>query len=87
MDAEVRYQVTLQNKLLIKLEGPPDEDFDLYVRHGATVGTADGEYDEVSFGVTADELLTIDDPKAGTYNLLVHSYRGSGSYALEVEVV
>ena len=86
-DAEVRYQVTLQNKLLVRLEGPADEDFDLYVRYGAPVGTAEGEYDAVSYGVTADELLTIDDPKAGTYNLLVHSYRGLGSYTLEVEVV
>jgi len=86
-DAKVRYQVTLQNKLLVKLEGPADEDFDLYVRYGAPVGTADGEYDVVSYGMTADELITIEDPKAGTYNLLVHSYRGSGSYNLEVEVV
>ncbi len=85
--AELRYQVTLQNKLLIKLQGPAGQDFDLYVRHEAPVGTADGQYDAVSYGMTADELVTIDDPKPGTYYILVHSYRGTGSYTLEVEVV
>lgn len=85
-NAEVRYQVTLQNKLLIRLDGPPGEDFDLYVRQGAPVGIRDGEYDSVGYGMTADELITINDPRAGTYYILVHSYRGSGSYNLEVEV-
>ena len=47
----------------------------------------EGEYDAVSYGVTADELVTIDDSRAGIYNILVHSYAGSGSFNLEVEVV
>jgi hypothetical protein len=37
--------------------------------------------------MTADELVTTDAPKAGTYHILVHSYRGAGSYDLEVEMV
>ena len=85
-DDKVQYQVTLQNKLLIKLDGAQGEDFDLYVRYGAPAGIKDGEYDTVSYGPTADELITIDAPKSGTYYILVHSYRGSGSYNLEVEV-
>jgi len=85
--AELRYQVTLQNKLLVKLEGPAGQDFDLYLRHNQPAGTADGQYDAVSYGMTADELVTINDPKPGTYYILVHSYRGTGSYTLEVEVV
>jgi hypothetical protein len=85
-DAEVRYQVTLQNKMLIKLDGPSGEDFDIYVRHGAPVGRDDGQYDQVSWGVTADELITVEDPKPGTYHILVHSYRGSGSFDLQVEL-
>jgi len=84
--AEVHYQVTLQNKLLVKLEGPGGQDFDLYVRYGDPVNLQTGEYDSVSYGVTADELVTIEDPTAGTYYILVQSYRGSGSYNLEVEV-
>lgn len=86
-NAEVRYQVTLQNKLLVKLDGPAGQDFDLYVRYGSPAGKQDGQYDAVSYGVTADELVTIPTPKAGTYYLLVQSYKGSGSYDLEVEVV
>ena len=86
-NAQVAYQATLQNKLLVKLEGPSGQDFDLYVRHGAPVDLQAGQYDAVSYGFTADELVTIEDPKAGTYYILVQSYRGSGSYNLEVEVV
>ncbi len=86
-NAKVHYQITLQNKLLIKLDGPTGQDFDLYVRHGAPAGTETGQYDSVSYGMTADELLTVENPQAGTYYILVHSYRGSGSYLLEVEVV
>lgn len=84
--AEVRYQLTLQNKLLVRLGGPAGQDFDLYVRFGAPAGRNTGEYDHVSYGVTADELVTIADPRAGTYHLLVHSYQGGGNYTLEVEV-
>lgn len=86
-NSEVHYQVTLQNKLLIKLDGPQGEDFDLYVRHGEPVGREPGQHDMVSYGFTADELITIENPKAGTYYILVHSYRGKGSYNLQVEVV
>ncbi len=85
-NAEVRYQVTLQNKLLVRLDGPSGQDFDLYTRHGAPVGKEEGHYDAVSYGLTSDELVTIGNPQAGTYYILVHSYRGSGSYNLEVEV-
>ncbi|KHE93408.1 MAG: matrixin family metalloprotease [Candidatus Scalindua rubra] len=84
---KVQYQVTLQNKLLVKLDGPSGQDFDLYVRYGKQVDKKNEQYDSVGYGVTADELVTIEGPKAGTYYILVDSYRGSGSYNLEVEVV
>jgi hypothetical protein len=84
-NAELRYQVTVQDKLLIKLDGPSGQDFDLYVRFGSPAGREDGQYDAVSYGVTADELVTIANPRAGTYHVLVHSYRGAGSYSLEVD--
>ena len=44
-------------------------------------------HDAVSYGMTADELVTTDAPKADTYRILVHSSRGAGSYDLEVEMV
>lgn len=80
------YQVTVQNKLLVRLDGPANEDFDLYVRFGSPAGTGEGDYDHVSYGVTSQELVTIDAPQAGTYYLVVHSYRGSGSFSIEAEV-
>lgn len=86
-NAEVRYQITHQDKLLIRLDGPSGQDFDLYVRYGAPAGKETGQYDAVGYGVTSDELVTIENPKAGTYYILVHSYNGSGSYNVEVEVV
>lgn len=56
------------------------------MRYGAPAGTADGQYDAVSCGVTAEELITIANPQAGMYDILVHSYREAGSYTLEVDV-
>ena len=68
------------------MEGPSEEDFDLYVRYGQPVARKAGQYDAASYGISSDELVTIDDPKPGTYYVLVHSYKGSGSYTLEVEL-
>ena len=86
-DAEQAYQVTVQNKLLVKLEGPAEQDFDIYVRHGQPVDRAQQNgYDAYSYGVTANELVTIEDPKPGPYYILVHSYRGGGAYTLDVKV-
>jgi|GEM_PF-2490558 len=85
-DAELNYQLTLQNKLLFKLDGPAGQDFDLFVRYGQPVERQAGKYDQVSWGLTADEVVTIDAPKAGTYYITVHSYRGLGNFNLEVDV-
>ncbi len=80
------YQVTLQNKLLVSLQGASNQDFDLYVRFGSPVDLQADAYDAVSYGVTAEEFVTIEKPQRGTYYILLHSYRGSGSYELQAEV-
>jgi predicted Zn-dependent protease len=85
-NAEFRYQVTVQNKVLVKLDGPEGQDFDLYVRYAQPVGKESGQYDFVSYGVTADEVVTITDPNPGIYYILVQSYQGAGTYNLEVEL-
>ena len=85
-NSDARYQVAVQDKLLVRLTGPSGVDFDVYVRHGAPVDRSTDAYDEVSWGVTSDELVTISDPKPGIYHVLVHSYRGAGSYTLETKV-
>lgn len=86
-DAEVHYQVTLSRKLIVKLDGPQAEDFDLFIRHGAPAGSQAGEYDQVSWGITSDESIAVENPKPGTYYILVRSYRGKGDYSLQVDVV
>jgi hypothetical protein len=86
-NAEAVYQMTVQNKLLVKLSGPTGTDFDVYVRHGQPVDRSRDAYDEVSYGITSEELVTITDPKPGTYHILVHSYRGSGTFTLETNIV
>ncbi|HXH08495.1 MAG TPA: pre-peptidase C-terminal domain-containing protein [Alphaproteobacteria bacterium] len=72
--------------MLLRLGGPEEQDFDLDGRYGAQAGTADGQDDAVSSEVTADELINMANPQAGTYDIRVHSYRGAGSYTLEVDV-
>ncbi len=84
-DAEARYQLTVQRKLLLRLGGPAGADFDVYVKHGSPPGKEAGTYDVASQGWTSDELVTIDAPKPGTYHILVHSYDGSGTFELEAE--
>ncbi len=84
--AEVQYQITLQNKLLIRLEGMPGNDYDLYVRRGAPAGAEEGSYDVASYGTGPTEVVSIDNPAAGTYYVLVRSFHGSGEYTIEVEV-
>ena len=84
---EKRYQLTVQDKLLVRLSGPPGQDFDLYIRRGAPAGRGVGEYDGLGYGSTADETVSLENVQPGTYHLLVHSYRGSGWYQLEVELV
>src|ERR1051325_5056251 len=85
-NAEVRYQVTLQNKLLIKLDGPVGQDFDLYVRHGQPVGNDQGQYDVASYGVTANEGAPIATPHLAPYYILLQSSQGAGTFNLEGEV-
>jgi predicted Zn-dependent protease len=86
-DAEVSYQLVMQDKLLVKLSGSaPGQDFDIFVRFGQPVDRENDLYDQVSWGVTADELITIGNPQAGTYYILVHSYSGSGLYTVETKV-
>lgn len=86
VNSVLNYQLTLQDKLLVKLDGPSGQDFDLYVRFGSPVDRENSLYDAVSYGVTAEELVTIEHPKAGTYYIQVHCYQGSGSFDLQVEL-
>ncbi len=83
-DAEKLFKITVGRKLRIRLEGPAGQDFDLYVKRGATPTTSD--YDAVGYTSSADEQVIIDGVAPGDYYIMVRSYRGQGDYQLKVDL-
>jgi uncharacterized caspase-like protein len=64
----------------VVLDGPAGADYDLFVKRGSNPGT--WIYDYRSAGRTADESITINNPSAGRYYVMVMFYSGPGSYTL-----
>ncbi len=58
-------------------------DFDLYVKYGDLPTTSD--YDGRGYTESASETVTINNPQAGTYYIMVHSYSGSGTYSIRAK--
>ena len=67
-------------KLIVKLEGPSNADFDLYVKYGSNPTLTD--YDYRSYTAEAIEKVKIMPLQHGDYYIMVHSYMGSGDYRL-----
>ncbi|MEM3395731.1 MAG: pre-peptidase C-terminal domain-containing protein [Thermoplasmata archaeon] len=67
--------------LTIKLNGPSNADFDLYVKAGSLPSTT--KYDYRSVSSTSTETIKITNA-GGTYYILVYSYRGTGAFTLTV---
>jgi serine protease len=72
----------------LDLSSGGDNDFDLYLTFdGRTPTTSD--YDRRSYNYGSDESIAVEDESAleqgQTLGILVHSYRGSGSYELAIE--
>jgi subtilisin family serine protease len=67
-------------QLNVTLDGPPDVDFDVYIKHGLepTLDVWDGR----GYTPEADEKVIVIPTKAGDYYIMVHSFKGSGSYTL-----
>ncbi|MCP4117986.1 MAG: hypothetical protein GY737_21825 [Desulfobacteraceae bacterium] len=87
-DNEMRgYQVSIEanQKLVIKLEGPASQDFDLYVKYGEAA--ARNHYDFKSITMSADESITIGPTKQGDYYILIYAYRGMGDFVLSTEIL
>lgn len=78
------YKVTLGEKIKVKLEGPRDKDFDLYIKHKKEPTLTD--FDDRGYSGTASEEVSINKAKSGDYYIMVRSYRGSGEYRLKVEL-
>lgn len=80
---EVTYELTVPAKLSIKLDGPDDADFDLYVRKGEPP-TVDA-WDFRAFTVSADEKIVLPAEAGAKYFIMVRSFNGDGEYTLTVD--
>lgn len=72
-------------KLIINLEGPEGQDFDLYVKFGSLAKVDDWD----SRGYTSDpnEEVTIDPTEQGDYYITVHSFAGKGNFNLKANTM
>ncbi|UCE11104.1 MAG: hypothetical protein JSW61_03980 [Candidatus Thorarchaeota archaeon] len=71
------FAVTMHTVLII----PPDADFDVYGRLGEPPTIDD--YDWRGFSTTGEDV-SFSHPSPGTWYIMVHSWRGSGTYTLTV---
>lgn len=77
------YEVRVPTTLSVSVDGPPDADFDLYVRRGE-VPTVD-DWDYRAYTVSADETIVFPTQPGETYHVMVRSYDGTGDFTLRVE--
>jgi len=78
------YSITIgsgKSQLKIELTGPSGADFDLYVKLGSLPTTT--SYDYRSITSSPSETISITNPSAGTWYILVYSYSGSGSFTIK----
>lgn len=74
-----------ENKeLTIDMKGPKDHDFDVYVKLGSRARIDD--WDAHSSTSSPDEILKIYSTRPGDYFITVHSFEGSGRFALKASV-
>lgn len=89
LDAEgsagYQIQAAANQKLVIRLDGPDDADFDLYVKHGAPASS--GDYDFKRITRYADETLSIGPTQAGLYFIFIQAFRGEGQFSLVAEII
>jgi subtilisin family serine protease len=78
------YRVVVGSRMMVKVDGPPGKDFDVYVKRNGVPSETD--YDARGFGPTANESIMIQPLLPGEYQILVRSYRGAGQYQVKVEV-
>lgn len=80
---EAVFELKIPGSLAIKLDGPDEADFDLYVRKGAE--PTEDDWDFRAFTVSADEQIVFPTESGEKYYVLVRSYSGAGDFTLTVE--
>ena len=76
------YRVRTGASMVVSLDGPVGEDFDLYIRRGVIPTTED--YDARGYTSSSSETITLHVPASDDYYIMVRSYRGAGDYRLKV---
>ncbi len=71
-------------QLKIVTDGPSNADFDLYAKLGSRPTTS--SYDYRAYTSSSDETITISNPAAGWWYIMVNSYSGSGSYSITATI-
>ncbi len=81
------YKIEVQSgatQLKIVTDGPSNADFDLYAKLGSRPTTS--SYDYRAYTSSSDETITISNPAAGWWYIMVNSYSGSGSYSITATI-
>jgi len=81
---EKLYAIDLPAAATITLDGPEDNDFDLYVKRDTP--PTKSNYDLRGISPQADELISVNPETPGLYYILVFSYEGQGKFTLKVEL-
>ncbi|MDL5503192.1 MAG: serine protease, partial [Candidatus Methanoperedens sp.] len=72
-------------KLIINLEGPEGQDFDLYVKFGSLAKVDD--WDSRGYTSNPNEEVIIDPTEQGDYYITVHSFAGKGNFNLKANTM
>ncbi|MCX8173017.1 MAG: M14 family zinc carboxypeptidase [Thermoplasmata archaeon] len=72
------------SSLTIELVGPANADFDLYVRLNSNPSTSAYDYRSVSSGST--ETISIRNPSAGTWYIMIYAYSGTGTFEIRATI-
>ncbi|MEL6133290.1 MAG: S8 family serine peptidase [Bacteroidota bacterium] len=76
------YQFEVRDYLSLKLSGPEDADFDLYVKRGGTPTMS--IFDVRASDLSSSEDIELTQAVPGRYTVMVKSYSGVGDFELEV---
>jgi hypothetical protein len=83
--AGYQIQVAANQKLVIRLDGPDEADFDLYVKYGASASRWDYDFKRITR--YADEELAIGSTQAGIYFIFLYAFSGEGHFSLICETI
>ena len=79
------YKITIGSNLLIKLEGPQNADFDIYLKRDSLPTVSDSDLQGIT--TSSNEIITVNDFQPGEYFVMVRSFRGAGDFKIKAEMM